>query len=103
MEKSLAITNNQPAIHLETGKWYYFFSEYLKAISHVQKALAKKNDLVYAHYYLVCIYNVQKNYEAAALNINTQSGVPTLSIKQLTCARRLLELTACAERHIHCF
>ena len=68
-EKSLAINDNQPAIHLEVGKLYYFFSEYSKAISHLQKALAQKNDMVYAHYYLVCIYNLQKNYETAVRHI----------------------------------
>lgn len=68
-EKSLSINDNQPDILLEAGKLYYFFSEYSKAISHLQKALSQKNDMVYAHYYLVLIYNVQKNYEAAARHI----------------------------------
>jgi tetratricopeptide (TPR) repeat protein len=68
-EKSLSINDNQPAIHLEAGKLYYFFSEYSNAISHLQKALVQQNDLAYAHYYLVCIYNVLKNYEAAARHI----------------------------------
>lgn len=69
LEKSLGINDSQSAIHLEAGKLYYFFSEYVKAISHLQKALAQNNDLVYAHYYLVRIYNVQKNYETAAMHI----------------------------------
>ncbi|MEJ5363249.1 MAG: tetratricopeptide repeat protein [Spirochaetota bacterium] len=66
--ESLTINDNQPDIHLEAGKLYYFFNEYSKAINHLQGTIAQKND-VYAHYYLVLIYNEQKNYEGAARHI----------------------------------
>jgi len=66
--ESLTINDNQPDIHLEAGKLYYFFSEYSKAIDHLQRAIAQKND-VYAHYFLVLIYNVQKNYKSAMNHI----------------------------------
>jgi tetratricopeptide (TPR) repeat protein len=66
--ESLTINDNQPDIHLEAGKLYYFFSEYSKAIDHLQRSIAQKNN-VYAHYYLVLIYNVQKNYKSAMYHI----------------------------------
>ncbi|NMB65035.1 MAG: hypothetical protein GYA16_09230 [Spirochaetes bacterium] len=78
--ESLKINDNQPDIHLEVGKLYYFFSEYLKAIEHLQRTIAQKND-VYAHYYLVLIYNLQKNYESAASHIAVCNAITLQQIK----------------------
>ncbi len=66
--ESLTINDSQPDIHLEAGKLYYFFSEYSKAMDHLQSTIAQKND-VHAHYYVVLIYNVQKNYDGATHHI----------------------------------
>lgn len=66
---SLEINDAQPFIHLEAGRVYYFFSEYSKAINHLQRTIAQKNDIPAAHFYLALIYNVQKHYDAAAFHI----------------------------------
>lgn len=66
--QSLKANDAQPEIHLEAGKLYYFFSEYQNAKEHLQKAVQQKQ-LVYAHYYLVLIYNIEKDYNTANAHI----------------------------------
>ena len=63
---SLAVNDVQPHIHLEVGKLYYFFNEYERAKAHLQKAIMQQHDLVYAHYYLACVYAQQGNDDAVA-------------------------------------
>ncbi|MCX8124814.1 MAG: tetratricopeptide repeat protein [Spirochaetes bacterium] len=65
--QSLQANDAQPDIHLEVGKLYYFFNEYQKAKQHLTKAIQQKQ-LVYAHYYLACIYNIDKDYAAASIH-----------------------------------
>ncbi len=77
--QSLQANDAQPQIHLEAGKLYYFFSEYQNAKEHLQKAIMQKQ-LVYAHYYLVLIYNLEKDYKTASAHIEKCN---TLTNKQV--------------------
>jgi len=81
--QSLGAKDTQPEIHYEVGKLYYFFIEYENAKKHLHKALNLKQ-LVYAHYYLILIYNEEKNYVEAFNHISM--------CKELTADKTSLEL-----------